>query len=77
MTKPELALLEGAFEAEIAGALRHGLRLFQTKKTVLAKKLVEKGYLVESEAVLGGRFPVRIKGYELTELGRLEYCIST
>lgn len=76
MTKPELALLEKAFEAEIEGALKHGPRLFQSKSN-LAKKLVAKGYLVESEAVLGGRFPVRIKGYELTELGRLEYCIST
>lgn len=75
MTKPELQFLERVFEAEIEGALSGGLRLFQSKLKV-AKKLTDEGYLVEVETVLGGRLPIKIKGYELTELGRLAYCMS-
>lgn len=75
MDKKSLRLLEQVFEAEIKGALSRGPRLFQTKSK-LAKKLVEDGYLEEDEFVFGGRFPVRVRGYVLTHLGRLTYCSS-
>lgn len=73
MTKAELNLLEKVFESEIDGALASGPRLYQTK-SVAAKRLADEGYLAEVEFTLGGRFPVVIRGYELTELGRLTYC---
>lgn len=73
MTKGEQNLLEKVFEAEIDGALASGPRLYQTK-SVVAKRLADKGYLAEVEFTLGGQFPVVVRGYELTELGRLTYC---
>lgn len=76
MTKAEIKLLEKVFEAEINGALNRTFRLYQTKSKALADKLVKDGLLVESEVVFGGRSPVTVKGYELTELGRLTYCMS-
>jgi hypothetical protein len=75
VNKRELELLEKFFEKEIEGALNHHLRLYQTKSK-LAAKLVDGGYLCEREYVLGGRFPVKVRGYELTELGRVTYCFS-
>jgi len=75
MTKRELELLGKAFEAEINGALRKGPRIFQTKSR-LAKKLVEDGLLREAKESIPGWPPIEVKGYELTELGRLVYCTS-
>lgn len=76
MNKLELALLEKAFEAEIDAALKHTPRVIQPRSGELADKLVADGLLRKSEEILGGRLPVRLKGYELTELGRLAYCMT-
>lgn len=75
MTKPELALLEKAYAAEIDSALKGGPGLIQTKAK-LATQLVAEGFLRETSVRLGGRFPVEIRGYELTQAGRLAYCTS-
>jgi hypothetical protein len=40
----------------------------------LARKLVDEGYLEEGEMTLSGRFPMTIRGYRLTELGRMTVC---
>lgn len=76
MNKRELALLERAFAAEIdaagGGALTH---LIQPRGK-LAEKLVADGLLRANQVTLAGRFPVAIKGYELTELGRMTFCMS-
>ena len=69
----KLALLERAFEAEIAGALTTRPPVMQTRSK-LAEELVGDGLLVKAEATLPGRFPLRVAGYMLTEAGRLAYC---
>lgn len=73
MNKRYLAMLERAFVAEIEAATVGGLGLIQTRSK-LAAELAKAGYLVACERTLGGRFPVVVKGYELTDLGRLTYC---
>lgn len=75
MTKRELAVLEKVFDAEIGAALTGSPPLFQTRSKV-AVGLVEAGYLAFSEVTLGGRFPLKIAGYVLTEAGRAVYCES-
>lgn len=71
MTKPEIQLLEKAFDAEIQAAFTtHGIHLLQTKAK-LAAKLAEEGYLRAATIVWRG---VTIKGYELTHAGRAIYC---
>ena len=75
MKKRELELLERAFAQEVEAAITGSLHLIQTRSK-LATKLVEDGFLRESEITLGGGLPVKIKGYELTEAGRLAYCIT-
>ena len=75
MHKKSLQLLEKAFSAEVNAALSGGLHLIQSR-TKLAAELVADGLLVEKTISLGGRFPVEVKGLELTELGRLTYCMS-
>jgi hypothetical protein len=72
----ELDLLGKVFDAEVQGALTGGCSLYQTRKLALALKLVGDGLLRECVEVFGGRFPVTIKGFELTELGRLTYCMT-
>ncbi len=74
MNKPTMALLEKAFAAEIDFALKQSiLPLIQTKSK-LAKQLAEEGLLQLVNEIVPGQFPVRVKGYMLTELGRYEYC---
>lgn len=73
MTKPELAMLEKAFTAEVKAAFSAtGIHLFQTKSKV-AKKLMNEGYLRFTYTMWHG---VKIEGYELTHAGRLAYCAS-
>jgi len=76
MTKQELKILGDAYFREVTAALSHGIYIYQTKSKV-AKKLVADGYLEEGQTVLGGRFPVTIKGYRLTHAGRFAYCATT
>ena len=75
MNKREKELLERAFIQEVDSALTKGIHLIQTRSD-LAKKLVNDGLLREATITLTGGFPVRIKGYELTEAGRLAYCMT-
>lgn len=75
MTKRENELLGLAFAKEVESAITGGAHVIQTKSK-LAKKLVGDGFLREVEITMPGRFPVRIKGHELTEAGRLMYCTS-
>jgi hypothetical protein len=63
-------MLERAFTSEV-----NGENLFQTKSR-LAEVLAEDGYLEEASYTIEGRFPVIVKGYRLTHLGRLTYCLS-
>jgi len=73
MNKRELALLERAYSDEIESALRNRQHLMQTKQR-LAEKLVDDGLLRKKTVKLGGRFPMIISGYEITDAGRYLYC---
>jgi hypothetical protein len=76
-TKAELRMLGRAFEAEVSAALaKSGIPGLLQTKSALAKKLAADGLLAHRELDYGGRFPVVIRGYSLTELGRLTYCMS-
>lgn len=75
MNKRERVLLEMAFAAEIRAALEGGPHIMQARGK-LVEKLVQDGMLRKQTVVLGGRMPVRIEGYELTELGRFSYCMG-
>lgn len=75
MIKRENELLERAFAQEVESALTKGCHLIQTRSKI-AIKLVDEGLLREREITLGGQFPVTIKGFELTEAGRLAYCMT-
>jgi len=70
MTKAKLAVLEKIFTAEMEDRLPA-----QLKSKHLAE-LITDGYVEEMELILGGRFPVSIKGYELSHFGRMTYCAS-
>lgn len=75
MTKPELALLEKVWAAEVASAFNNAPHVYQTKSK-LAQKLEADGLIRMATVTLGGRFAVTVKGYELTDAGRLIYCAS-
>ncbi len=77
MNKNEISLLEKAFDAEVSAALNNtGIHLMQTKSK-LAEKLVEDGFLRKASIRMrGGAFPCTVDGYELTEAGRMAYCLS-
>ncbi len=78
MNKRELALLERAFSAEVEAAInKTGLHLMQTKATKVADKLVSDGLLRKvSTSVGNGPLTIRLSGYELTEVGRMAYCMT-
>ena len=75
MHKADLRLLERCFEAEVSSALNGGIHLFQSKSKRM-EKLEADGYVRKSSVSLGGRYPVTVTGYELTQLGHLAYCTS-
>ncbi len=68
--KAHIAALEKVFAAEIDGRLP-----FQSKAKIY-RELQEDGYLEEMTRVFGGRFSVTVQGFQLTELGRLTYCLT-
>lgn len=69
----ELKWLEKVFAAEIEG------RMFQSKAAIM-KRLEAAGYVEAGvETIPPDRscpFPVTIRGWNLTHLGRLTYCMS-
>lgn len=75
MRKAALAFLERVFAAEVEAAVTDQpiMRLVQAKNAV-ARQLAADGYLVEDEITLGGRIPIVVRGYVLTEKGRMTYC---
>lgn len=75
MTKAKLRALEKCFEAEVNAALHNQPRVFQSKAKIY-KELGAEGYVKWTEETLGGRFPVRIAGWELTLAGHAAYCLS-
>lgn len=72
MTKAELNALEKVFAAEIENRLP-----FQSKAKLFSR-LCDEGYLSIMHRTFGSpaRLPVTVKGYELTHMGRLAYCVS-
>lgn len=73
MDNKRLKLLERAYEAEITAALSgHGLHMMQTK-AALAETMVEEGYLAKCKETVSG---VTIEGYELTDVGRMAFCME-
>lgn len=72
MTKAELSVLEKAFSAEVERRLP-----FQSRSEI-AHRLAKEGYLQPMEITVGAgtRFPVVVKGFQLTHAGRLAYCIT-
>lgn len=69
-TKKILNALERVFAAEIEGRLP-----FQSKALVYLD-LQDKGLVEPMQRTFGGRFPVTVSGWQLTELGRILYCSS-
>ena len=73
-----MKLLGEVYAAEVYGALskRPWGAIFQTRSKKI-KTLREQGLVREAEGRLGqGPFAVTIKGWELTDLGRIVYCMS-
>lgn len=74
MNKTKFALLEKAFDASIDAAMHQDpARELIRSKSRYVHELVEEGLLVQSEVVIPGSFPVRVKGYAITERGIFEY----
>ncbi len=67
MTKKDFKLLERVFEREISG------HLLQSESKEY-ERLEAEGMVDFKNIVLGGRFPVTIKGWVLTHRGRIAYC---
>ena len=69
MNKADLRVLERAFAMEVRGSILQG-------KSKRIDALVASGHLQPETITFGGRFSVTCKGYSLTHLGRLEYCMT-
>ena len=76
MNKRSLDLLSKAFEAEVNHALKGTPPLIQPRASKLVDSLVSGGYLEVREHRIEGRFPITLKGYGLTLLGNMTYCMS-
>ena len=78
MNKAAMAMLERVFKREVEAAISHWpSHLFQTDSK-LAAKMAEDGYLRHRTLELpGDRFGrIAVSGYELTDLGRMHYCMT-
>lgn len=67
-TKKVLGALERVFAAEIEGRLP-----FQSKALIYLD-LCDDGLVEPMERTFGGRYPVIVKGWQLTHAGRIVYC---
>jgi len=72
MTKADLKLLERIFDAEINNRLP-----FQSKSKRF-EQLERDGMVATMSRIIGAgeRFPVTVKGWQLTHAGRITYCES-
>ena len=68
MLKKHFNALEKIFEREIAGTLP-----FQSKAKIYTE-LEADGMVKKDTRTFGGRFPVKVTGWTLTNKGRLLYC---
>lgn len=75
MKKADLKLLGRVFEAEFNAAMTGAPHVAQIKSQRM-RELEKEGYVAEKTITLPGRFPVKVTGWELTELGRMTYCAS-
>ena len=76
MNKRVHRLLERAFAAEVSSALNGGPHVIQIRGK-LAEELVAHGLLRSASVRVGhGSFSVVVDGYELTDVGRLAYCMT-
>jgi hypothetical protein len=76
MTKAEIDMLAKLYAAEVEAALSHDpLRAVVQTRSKVARKLAEEGFAKAVERTTPGRFPVKVKGYELTLQGNFAYCM--
>lgn len=76
ITKPMMRILERAFAGEINRAVEPGQPdiPLQLGKSKPVQACVEAGLLEPVEVTLPGRFPIIVRGHELTHAGRYAYC---
>lgn len=75
MKKAEFSLLEKVYAAEVDSALTGRPDVVQARGKV-AQALEEQGMIQRATRELGGRLPMTVDGFVLTDLGRLTYCTS-
>lgn len=78
LTKRMHDMLGRIFAAEIDAALSNQpIRgVFQSKANKLLAQLEDMGLVTKVQGILGGRFPLVVKGFALTDLGHLTYCMN-
>jgi hypothetical protein len=76
VNKRDLALLERIFAADIDQAINNKPRMPVQIGGKRIEELERQGYVQRVEVMLGGRFPVTVKGWDLTSLGHITYCMS-
>lgn len=75
LTKSQLSVLKELFQADIDHAVgERASHIVQTTKSTVTASLAAKNLIAEAQAMLPGRFPALIKGWELTEKGRITFC---
>lgn len=73
----KMELLEKAFAAEVESAVHgHGIHIMQTRSVTLAAELVADGLLRKASMRVGSGIRCTVSGWELTELGRMTYCMT-
>lgn len=71
LNKRNFELLGRVFQAEIENQLPA-----QIGKSKAVTALHDRGYIAPFEITLAGRFPVTVRGWLLTEAGRITYCAN-
>lgn len=71
MERTEKTLLGKVLNAEIMAAMNTSIPHLLQTRSMVAVKLVKDGLLVDRTIVFNG---VTVKGYELSEAGRMAYC---
>lgn len=69
-------MLERLFAAEVDAAVGPRPSPIVHVNNATIRALAEQGLAQPATETLGGRFPVTISGYVLTELGRMVYCMT-